>query len=460
VVIVRDNNGCTASAVVTITEPLLLEISETHNNVYCNGDSYGDIDITVSGGTAPYNYDWDHIPGTSNTEDVGTLSAGDYTVTVTDAESCSAVRTVNIGSTINIEITDNHTDISCDEGSDGTIDLFIAGNGTGPYTFDWDNDGTGDFDDDQNLSGLPAGIYNVTVRESLVCSQTHTVILTQPDTLTSTAIHTETTCNSLVDGTATAFVAGGTAPYSYTWSTGETTSTITGLSSGTYSVTVTDALDCQTISSTVIPFIAILNISTSLVSNYSGEDITCVGASDGFALVEVAAGTGTGPFDYLWSNGANIANLNNVGADEYYVTVTDDRGCAQVDSITLNDPPQIVITIDTTEYAPGTYVSCHGADDGELTASAVGGIGAYSYTWDTPTSYDATKSGLAPGNYTVTVQDAYGCLETLTATISETLLLSVPINTMDFNGYLLSCTGGSDGAVSVSVYGSAVGHPF
>ncbi|MGQ9847232.1 MAG: SprB repeat-containing protein, partial [Bacteroidales bacterium] len=216
-VTVMDNNNCTVTGgPVTINENPAIVLTETHVDVRCYGTATGSIDLTVNGGTTPYNYNWQGPNGfTANTEDISNLEAGNYDVTVTDANSCTSTLSVIIGSATAIDVSETHTNVSCNGGSNGTISLTVNG-GTPPYSYTWT--GPSCPCSGSSLTNLAAGTYRVTVTDANSCTTTLTINITQPDSaLSATETHTNVSCHGGNDGSITLSVSGGTAPYTYTW---------------------------------------------------------------------------------------------------------------------------------------------------------------------------------------------------------------------------------------------------
>jgi uncharacterized protein YdbL (DUF1318 family) len=220
-VTVTDINGCSDICTAEVSEPLEeLTLSLIPTNVDCSGESTGSIDLTVTGGTQAYTYDWDN-DGTGDyddPEDLNNLSAGSYSITVLDANGCSESASVTIVQPdFALELLTTHTDVDCNGNNIGSIDLTVTG-GTSPYTYDWDNDGTGDNDDTQDLSNLFAGTYTVVVYDAFGCSDTTSVTIIQPDfelELSTAQINVD--CNGNNIGSIDLTVTGGTQPYTYDW---------------------------------------------------------------------------------------------------------------------------------------------------------------------------------------------------------------------------------------------------
>src|SRR5690606_37493810 len=230
---VTDAKGCTETATATVTEPTVLSASAVTTSVSCNGGSNGTVNLTVTGGTAPYTYVWSN---TATTEDMIGLTAGTYDVTVTDAKGCTATASATVTEpTVLMASLSSQTNIACNGGTTGSATITVTG-GTAPYTYTWSNGAT-----TATITNVVAGTYNVTVTDANGCTDTASVTLTEPTALSASAIATNVSCNGGSNGTVDLNVTGGTAPYTYVWSNTATTEDMVGLTAGTYDVTVTDA---------------------------------------------------------------------------------------------------------------------------------------------------------------------------------------------------------------------------
>ena len=357
-VTVTDNNGCTATGSVTITQPAAIAASGVVTNVSCNGGNNGAINLTATGGTGAYTYLWSN---SAVTEDLTDLSAGTYSVTVTDANGCTGTASVTVTEPTILSAAGVATNVSCNGGSNGTVDLTVTG-GTGTYTYLWSNNAT-----TEDLTGLMAGTYDVTVTDANGCTATASVTVSEPTVLSASATATNVSCNGGNNGTANLTVTGGTGTYTYLWSNNATTEDLTGLAAGTYSVTVTDANGCTATASVTITEPTVLSASAT------ATNVSCNGGNNGTADLTVTGGTGT--YTYLWSNGATTQDLTGLMAGTYSVTVTDANGCTATASVTLTQPTALVAT------ATATNVSCNGGTNGTATVTATGGTGAYTYSW-------------------------------------------------------------------------------
>ncbi len=432
-----DGNGCTDTETVTITEPSALVASTSvDDNVSCNGGSDGGATASASGGTTAYSYSWS-TGGTSAS--VTGLAAGTYTVTVTDANSCTDTETVTItepATAVSVSIAG--TNASCNGVSDGSATATGSG-GTGSITYAWSNSGTG-----ATITGLLAGTYSVTATDANGCTDSASVLISEPTSIVaSTVVDSNTSCNGSTDGGATASATGGTGSYTYSWSNSATTASITGVAAGTYSVTITDANGCTDSSSVMITEPNSIVASTAVDSN-----VSCNGSSDGGATASATGGTGT--YTYAWSNSATTASITGIAAGTYSVTVTDANGCTDSTSVIIIQPTSLIAAT-----ALDSNVSCNGASDGAATASATGGTTAYTYAWSNSAT-TASITGVVAGTYSVTITDANGCTDSASVTIiAPTGVIAAAV--LDSN---VSCNSGSDGGATASANGGTAGYTY
>ena len=432
-VTVTDNNACTKTLSTTITQPTAISVSGVRVKVPCRGDATGGLNITVSGGTPGYTYDWSNN-GAQNPdtdpEDLMNVVAGYYIVSITDANGCLAffADTVTQPATL-LALSTTQVNVSCQGGSTGSIDLTVTGGGL-PYTYSWTGGST-----TQDRSGLAAGTYTVTVTDANNCVKTISATITEPAAgITLTETHVNVLCNGGSTGSIDLTVSGGTSPYTYSWTGGATTQDRSGLAAGTYTVTVTDNNACtKTLSTTITQPTAIL-LSTTQVN------VLCNGGSTGSIDLSVSGGGGS-PYTYSWTGGATTEDRSGLAAGTYTVTVTDVNACTKTLSATITEPTNIVLT------ETHVNVLCNGNSTGSIDLTVSGGVSPYAYSW-TGGATTQDRSGLAAGTYTVTVTDANNCTKTLSATITEAsavVLTETHVNVL--------CNGNSTGSIDLSVSG-------
>ncbi|MBW8051105.1 MAG: hypothetical protein FVQ77_12350, partial [Cytophagales bacterium] len=424
-VVVSDFNSCTDTATLTITEPAVLSASILATNVSCNGACDGAANLTVTGGTAPYTHSWSNG---ATTEDISALCASTYSDTVTDANGCIIIASITITEPAILIASIVGTNVSCFGACDGAADLTVTG-GTAPYTHLWSNGAT-----TEDLTGICAGTYTDTITDVNGCIATAAITISEPAVLSTSIVGTNVSCNGLCDGAANLSVTGGTAPYTFLWSTLATTEDIAGLCAATYSVDVTDNNGC------IVSNSVIISEPPLLTSSVIGTNVSCFGVCDG--TVDLTVTGGTGSYTHLWSNGATTEDLTALCAGTYTDTITDDNGCITTATITITEPPVLVVG------AAGVDVTCNGACDGSAASTVSGGTSPYTYSWSPSGGTGPTAINLCAGTYTVTVTDVNGCIDSATVIISEPPALTTA--TTQNNG---SCFGLCDGDATATPSG-------
>lgn len=431
--------GCSAFDIINITEPPLLESSLTQVDVKCFGQNTGSIDLSVTGGTPGYTYNW----GSGvTTQDRSGLVTGTYAVTITDSKGCTATNSTTIvqpAQAVDKSVSGVHP--SCFGYSDGSTDLTVWG-GTTPYTYSW-NGGTYL---SQDLSGIGAGTYNVTVTDANGCTTSTGITLVNPPQLTLSATTTNNNCFGEITGTMDVTVGGGTTPYQYQWANSTyqfawTQEDADSLSNETYYVTVTDANGCSLNTSGVVTSPPALTLSIS------GTNVTSFGGSNG--SVSTSIGGGVTPYIFSWSNGATSQNLTNIPAGNYVLTVTDDHGCVIIDSIYISEPSDPL-----TVSLSGTNITCFSGSDGAAEAVGSGGTSPYSFLWSTGET-GTEEDSLTAGIYSVTITDAFG------NTASDTIELTQPLE-FDFVYSItdVSCFGLANGMIDMTVSGGTAPYAY
>jgi hypothetical protein len=412
-VTVYDSGNCSVSQTITVTEPPMILINFSTVQPDCAGGN-GSATANVSGGTPGYTYQWSN--GATGATALN-LAPGTYTVTITDTHDCVEVGAVNITSPPPLSANVNGNEPSCNGGNDGSATAQIFG-GTPPFSYSWSNGGN-----TQTISNLTAGAYSVTVSDAQGCSGTGNIWLNEPPNLNLMITSTPIVCPNQNNGMAAVFPNGGTPPYSYLWSTGSNSQMIGGLEAGTYSVTVTDANNCIKIASTIIN-------ASDLITDVAKADVACFGESTGSILV--SGWGGQPPYTYLWNTGATTEEISNLPIGTYTVTITDAAGCQTIEAISINQPSPINVS------ASSTPAGCS-VNNGTATVNASGGIPPYTYAWN---NFQTTQtiSNLAPGTYTVTVQDANFCTKSTSVTVAGGTNFNVSINAVN-----VTCNGGTDG---------------
>ncbi|MCB0517889.1 MAG: gliding motility-associated C-terminal domain-containing protein [Lewinellaceae bacterium] len=423
------NGGGTCEQVATFTipdQPNPPTISSTTTPSVC-GLSTGDINLSVSGGVAPYTFNWSNG---ETTEDLTDVLSGNYSVTVTGANGCSSTAAITLSNN-NPPITVTGTTVANTTciGGNGSITTNVSPNPspTGdPYTYTWSNGAT-----TPNLNDLPPGSYTVTVSSGGACTQTATfTIPNQPNTPTISQTVTPATCG-LDNGSVNISVSGGVAPYTFNWSNGATTEDINNVPGNSYTVTVTGANGCSSSASIAVPNNVIpLTITPTVLAN------TSCNSTNGSISITV---TPPGNYTYTWSNGATGTSLMNLGAGSYSVTVSAGGTCTQTATFNVpNQPSAPTATINVT-------ASTCGQSNGSVTVVTTSGVAPFTFLWSNGGN-GQTISNLPSGTYSVTITGFNGCTAVNSVTVPNN---NLPINITGAITGDVSCITGT-GAVNIT----------
>ena len=380
-VTVTDANQCPEVASVTLDPGVSISVIANGTNTSC-GLNNGSVIANPAGGSG-YTYLW--MPGNYTTQTVNNLASGNYNVSVTSNNGCTATASAMVGSSTGISATASGTTTSCGQ-NNGSITATPTG-GSG-YTYLWM---PGNYTT-QTVNNLAAGTYSVTVTATGGCAATASAIVNSSTAITAMTSVTHESCNNCNDGLASVTPSGGSG-YTYLWSNGGSSQAITGLVPGTYTVTVTSG-GCSTTASAVVNSFGCptINLTTTITK------AVCFG-QNGTAIVSPSGGAA--PYTFQWSNNGTTAMIT-AAAGIYTVLVTDKNGCANSTSVTITEPSQILATVTSTSE------SCTGDCDGTAIISTSGGTAPYAFLWASGNTSD-TMVALCPGEYFATISDAHGC---------------------------------------------------
>jgi SdrD B-like domain/SprB repeat len=386
-------NNCTASVAATIPQgsAISASVAITVNATCALG---GRATVTATGGTGNYTYRWSNGETTAIATN---LRGGNHSVTVTDPGNCVATAALIMpqpqGPAVVMEVI---TRAGCGGGGSAKA---IATGGAGNYTYFWENNQT-----TATATNLATGSRRVTITDAAGCSTVGIVNIEDGGAGSglnaSAAITAQPTCQT--DGTATANINGGNAPFSYRWSNSQTTASVSGLTPGTYTVTVSDATGCTAISTVTVVAPSLPALAATVNTN-----ATC--STGGTATV--TATNGTAPYVYQWSNGNSNPNASNLTAGSYTITVTDAGGCTATQTLNISQPSTLFAVITGSANAKCNNVP------GAAIVGPSGGTQPYTYRWSNGET-TATARTLQPGQYTVTVTDNVGCTATATVRIN------------------------------------------
>ena len=438
---VTDANGCTITDSYNVTEPNALQATEGHADVLCNSGNDGSIDINPTGGTLPYSFIWSNGEAT---EDISDLTAGTYTVTISDGDGCTFTLSAQIEEPEALAITGISDDASCNF-ANGGISMTVTG-GVTPYSFDWLDPMVADVQNPQNLF---AGTYEVIVTDANGCTENHVISVITPNGLQVSVLASDANCFGDANGSIVSQVQGGVSPYQYDWSNGQTTTDLNNLPFGNYILTVTDADGC-----TVTAADSVNHPAPLLAEVISPLDASCNGSFDGSIDLNVMGGVA--PYTYLWNNGVGTQeDPSGLPAGTYIVTVTDAHGCITSEEAVINEPTQLEAS------AQATDASCNSAADGSIDATVNGGTAPYSYSWSNGAGTLEDPANLQAGSYTLEVTDANGCIMTTSATVGQPTAVNISlIDESDNNGYNITCSNASDGFAQVAALGGTAPYTY
>ncbi|OFY71030.1 MAG: hypothetical protein A3G23_13030 [Bacteroidetes bacterium RIFCSPLOWO2_12_FULL_37_12] len=426
-VVARDPNGCKFVLTETLIQPDDITISKLITQETCPGKKNGSVTVSVTGGVSPFSYSWNTG---SVLDELTNLLNNDYYITVTDSMLCSKSDTINVP--VGYVLSDSYgvKDANCNL-NDGSI-VVTPSQGTFPYSFSWNhNPGL----DNDTANTLIAGKYFLTVTDNNGCILMDSMTVGNiPTQIVQISNVINVSCKGNSDGSVFLNVNGGIAPFLYSWSNGKTESPMDSLSTGTYTVTVTDQRSCTATSDTLITEPLLL----TLTGYFSPS--TCT-ANDGKAWIDVSGGTS--PFSYSWDTQPfqSTDTARNIPAGTYMAFVTDAKGCNDSVTIQLSNT-NITITIE--EKADAT---CKGKFDGYIVVSADGGASPYSFSWSTFENTDSIAN-LGKGNYEISVSDVNGCLA-----FKSIPLLELDSIVLSFQKKTVSCYMGSDGTLQTTAGG-------
>lgn len=398
------NSTCQRSFATTIAEKQQIIVSETIDNLACNGDNSGRISLAVSGGTSPYSYTWDNDTESATIEN---LAAGEYSCTVSDRNSCSATNSYTVSQPEILSAQANPIDITCHGANNGAISLTVNG-GTPQYTYHWNDNNA-----EANRTNLPVGSYSVTITDNHNCSTTATASISQPTALNVNGNATNISCYGRNDGAISISVSGGTEPYDYQWNGQTAEANPTNLSAGNYSLVVTDANTCTA------AFSATITEPDELVAIPNITPITCAGANN--AVLSASATGGTGIYaQYFWFRAENPNSpvcvqpqYQNVAAGNYLLVVKDSHNCTDTVPVAVEDAVAHNFEMSVTD------AQCNGGT-GSIAITVDGGNGTgFSFAWSGNVYSTNSATSLPAGHYTITATDNNNCETILDTAVNE-----------------------------------------
>ncbi len=436
-VTITDHNGCFKVITQELKQPLSpIAVTESVTNVKCYGNNTGAIELAVTGGTSPYNYNWTTGQATGH---ITGLTAMTYYYIVTDKKGCTYSNSIPVTQpTQSLTVVSSKLDVNCFGESNGKVNLTVTG-GTIPYTYTWKNSLYNLSDTNKDLIGYPSESYTYLVKDGNDCKQTGTVIVNEPPKLTSTITGVNILCKGGNNGSVNLTVNGGTTSYQYTWNNFQVTEDLSSLIAGYYEVEITDAHNCITHNN-----ITLTEPQDTLSYTFEKQNVLCNDGHDGKISIDVEGGTF--PYFYSWSNGDTLAKIKELTAGDYTFVVTDNNGCLLSDLINIDQPNPLLLNEQITP------VTCYGLADGIIDITPTGGTKPYRYTWlnsDFVLSAQTEDiNGFPKDTYQLEIIDSNGCFNEVYLDIPEPDQLSLSYTTD-----IVSCSGEGDGNIFVTITG-------
>ena len=434
---VKDANNCTSIKTYTIAQPSasLTAIIAT-NSVLCYGNSTGSALATVNGGTSPYTYTW--IPTGGNATTAINMSAGNYSIQITDINNCALTETLTItqpSASLSAVISTNS--VLCYGNASGSASVLVNG-GTNPYTYTWSPTGGNSL----TAINLITGFYFLQITDLNNCTLTKTLTIAQPSSSLTAVIATNSVlCYGNSTGYALATVNGGTGPYSFSWTpTGGNTLTAINLSVGNYSFQVTDLNNCS-----LTKTLTIAQPSNSLTATIASNSILCYGYSTGSATATVNGGTLPYLNSWLPFGGTNNFATSLISGT-YTFQITDLNNCTLSSTVMISEPSNSL-----TASIASNSILCFGNATGSASVSANGGTSPFTYTWLPSGGTGTVTNNRIAGNYWVQIKDNNNCpiIPSPTVFISQPLF---PLSSSVISNSIL-CYGNTTGTASVNLIG-------
>ena len=444
-VIATDSKGCKDTARATLTNPAAITATITPTNPTCFNSNDGKICVTAAGGTGSvYTYSWNPVePATSC---ITGLSGGSYTATVLDSNHCFKTVSTTLIAPPPININVVKINPTCASLCNGSATVTASGGSGSGYTYSWScaagNTST-------VLSGQCGGTScTVTVKDGNNCTQTKVITFTSPNPLSVSISATPLVCANQCNSQITTNVIGGTPTYTYSWfgsgvingSAGQS-----GMCAGNYSVIVTDSNNCTATANVTVA------APNPIVITATPINPSCFNSCDG--SISAAISGGTTPYAYGWNPSIvpNTLTPNNLCAGSYTLTGIDASGCTATQTVTLINPTPVTASVISTS------VTCAGSCNGTATVTALGGTGAYQYSWDGAAYTASTNTtSLCAGTHTVQVKDANGCnAAAVIYTIAQPTALTAAVTNIT-----KSCLNICNGTAVASASGGTPGYTY
>jgi len=442
----KDSASCITDTTITITNPPAMALTLQLIRPLCGFVSNGQATVSVTNGTAPYQYALNSGAfGSSNT--FTSLASGSYTLHVKDVNGCTKDTLFSVTDSLAITVQPIITGISCFGNNNGSITVNASGPGA-PFSYAL---GTGTFGTVNVFSNLGPGSYTLHVKDNNGCLKDSTVSLVQPALLAFTLNVTQVLCRDASTGAIIVNATGGTGAYQYAVNTGafQSSNTFTGLIAGGYTIHLKDANNC-----TKDTTLTITQPATAITfGGFTITDPTCEGMTDG--IVGASAQGGTPPYQFTVNNGtwSTSANLPGLAEGSYIISIRDNNGCRIDTSVTLTGFPHISL-----DGVTMTQPSCYGRTDGSLTLLASGGRPPFTYSFNSNDSWGNAPvfSDKGAGQYVLRAKDANNCIKDTTVFLSqpEKIIVDTAAVGNDCNGV------DNGGVINIEVTGGTMPYQY
>src|SRR6185312_8716480 len=415
-------------------------------NESCNGGTTGSITVTGNGGTGAYTYSDDNGSTFQTSNVFNSITANTYNIVVKDVNGCTGITTATVTQPTAVSASTVIVNESCNGGSTGSITITGSG-GTGAYTYSDDNGST--FQASNVFSSLTANTYNIVVKDANGCTGSTTATVTQPTAVTASTVVVNELCNGGSTGSITVTDSGGTGAYTYSDDNGSTfqaSNIFNSLTANTYNIVVKDANSCIGTTTATITEPTAVSASTVVVNEL------CNGGNTG--SITVTGSGGTGAYTYSDNGGTTFQASNvfsSIVAGTYNIVVKDANGCTDTTTATVTQPTAVsAITVVVNEL-------CNGGSTGSITVIGSGGTGAYTYSDDNGSTFQASNvfSSIVAGTYNIVAKDANSCTGTTTASITEPTAVSA--STVVMNEL---CNGGNTGNITITGNGGTGAYTY
>jgi len=433
-VTVTDADDCVDMAQISIPQPDALISNGVVAMPTCPGLATGELSFQGAGqATPPYTLLWSN---SGTTPFMAGLSAGNYQLTITDANGCTLVDNIQVPEYQTPNLATTEAEVTCFGANDGSISVNVL-SGVPGYGYTWSNNFT-----TNQIQDLGPGNYILTLTyASGTCTEIFDFQIDEPLPVLLSAVSNPAICNGGLGGGVDLTVQNGVAPLVFLWSNSTALEDLTNVGAGTYLVTVTDAAGCSQTFAQAVGDLPAITLSATIQSP------PCAGGADG--SIQLLSGGGTGSFQFLWSNGNATALLNGVGAGTYTATVTDAAACTEVIVVQLTEP--------TALLSAGVSAESACPDEANGAASFLGasqGTPPYNLLWSTNET-TPNLSNLPAGNYQLTLSDAHGCTLVESVQVDEYLR---PVTQSDIQN--ITCFGSNNGSVSVGITSGSPGFAY